>query len=363
MKSLVIYLLMIIISTSFLAAGIRNKKNINIYIIMGLLILTIFAGGRYYVGTDYRNYLIRFYRASEMQWGDIFKEREILFSSLVKITFSLGGRVLTWSTIAFIMSIVICYTLRSCYSNIHMSVSVLVYISAYYVASFNISRQILAAAFVFLSTKYIFENKPIKYFICIAVATSFHNTAIIAIIMWLIWDQKTNSVRINLKSILLIFILMVLILFNDKIILFITKNVDIFSKYETYMLENTRSFNNIEAKNRDIYLYILEFLIMIIFRKILYKHDNRINFFYILMFISIIISFTGFRSPFIKRSAIYFLLPARIILFGSLPKAFTKRSQFYIEIILIIYLLLLFTMSFYVLGHSDIMPYTFNLEM
>ena len=98
MTSVVIYLTAFAVSAYLIAKSKEYKKNINIYSILSIGILILFAAGRYHVGTDCDTYITIFERYSSYEWNDFFEQvdSDILFAIIAKVTYMCGGRILTW---------------------------------------------------------------------------------------------------------------------------------------------------------------------------------------------------------------------------------------------------------------------------
>ncbi|KRE97087.1 capsular biosynthesis protein [Paenibacillus sp. Soil766] len=155
-------------------------------IVMGVFVLI--AGLRKNIG-DTSSYMYS-YRISEFKWDDIKDKQEIGFGILQMIlkSFTEDPQLLIFLT-ALVTNVLIVYVLYK-YSRL-FEISIYIYItSGLYIVSMNGVRQFLASAIVFAATKYLFEGKWLRYFLVVAFASTFHQSALILIPIYFIVRRK-----------------------------------------------------------------------------------------------------------------------------------------------------------------------------
>ncbi|RNF39623.1 EpsG family protein [Planococcus salinus] len=188
-----------------------NKKSnliVLIFIIPSFILLFILSSFRGEFTTDYDAYVNLFNYYNQFSWLDIFYldiYQEIGYVFLNKTI----GVFTTNELYLFIFTsliILLCfYTQFKKYSPyIWISVLLFVTIGSFY-ASFNITRQILAAAIIFAGSQYLFERKMGKYILTVFLAALFHRTALIMIIFFFILNN-----RFKLKNIIVIFFIAII---------------------------------------------------------------------------------------------------------------------------------------------------------
>lgn len=356
MTSLIVYFGVFIIGTYFICKGTLYKNTFNILCIIGILILIIFAAGRYHVGTDMNTYMNIFTRYSSYTWSEFFSnvDGDLLYAIIAKITYSLGGRVLTWGTFATLIILPVYIALRKQYPEASMGAAFFAFLCFYFSVSFNITRQFIAVAIIFWGLKFVFQNRLILFLIVIAVATGFHASAPIAFFVWFLWDHRNNCPINGYRKIILLVGVAVIVLLYQYAIEFVANNIDALSSYATYAETSTH------GRNRDLYLYLLELIALLLLKKYLCE-DEKIDFMYCLLIISVMIGFTGFLHPQVKRMAYYFSLPSRLVLFGNMHYAFTENSRIYVKLIICVYVAAVFVLTAYILGESNLIPYRFDL--
>lgn len=72
-------------------------------------------------------------------------------------------------------------------------ISVFMYGCLYYYETYNTFRQALAIAIVIWGLEYIFKKKYAQYLICVAIATSFHYSALISLVLLFYFNSSKNG--------------------------------------------------------------------------------------------------------------------------------------------------------------------------
>lgn len=356
MASLALYLIVFIFGTLFLKQASIKKKSFITPAIIGFTIIILFAAGRYHVGTDMGTYTHMFERYLTSDWNAIFSESsEYLFLFIAKITYAIGGRVLTWGTFAALTAIPTFLALSDEYPKTSFGIAFFTFLCAYYSTSFNITRQMVSVALIFWGIKYIFRDQPCRFILLVIVATGFHTAALLAIPMWILWDHR-NSISIKgQKRLGVLIIIAVVVAFYQFFITRLSAGVDFFSRFDSFAISDNR------GRNRDFYVYLFELIIVLMFRRRLVLIDERNDFFISLLVISVLIDITGFSHPQVKRIAFFYAMPARMVLAGYLPQCSTGGNAKIIRVMTYIWVSMLFVLTTYVLRESNLIPYHFNL--
>src|SRR5699024_10398344 len=109
--------------------------------------------------------------------------------------------------------------------NIWISVLMFVTVRSYY-ASFNITRQILAVAIVFIGSKHLYERRFFKYMLFVFLAFLFHKSALIMIPFYFILNF-----RVNLRNLFLFSVGSIAVIFLFQDILSLLQNIGIYDNY------------------------------------------------------------------------------------------------------------------------------------
>ena len=355
-KSLCLYLFVLLFS-----AFLLNKKyqRVQIASLLGMMIPVVFAAGRYKVGTDFWTYERIFQRISKEPFGDFIKrllrEDDQLFTLLCRYTYKLGGRVLTWGVLAALIFIPIVVTLRKYYPNLSQGTAIAVFLLSGFVSAFNICREYVAVTFVFCAIRYVHENKLWRFLLMILLAALFHNSALIALVLWFLWDHKKNCViSIEKQVIFVVGTLGMALVYRQAIRLMAT----LFPKLESYAIYYS---SEIESGNRDFYVSVLVLSVVFCIIRSIRALDKRSDFFFILLIVGTLIGLTGFTHPQFKRIALYFTVPANVYFAGYAPKCFKQGQEAIGSGLIIGFYAALFVLTFYVLRQANILPYTFDL--
>ena len=355
MGSLITYLSIFFTSTLCLNEGRKKYNAINLWSLIGLSILVVFAAGRYHVGTDSNTYIHMFECYTLLPWSKILQSGEVLFCASAKICYMLGGRVLTWGVFAALTVIPIYLAIHRQYPELYGVAAFFSFLSVYFAFSFNITRQFIAVALIVWGMKYVFENKLIPFLLVIVLASGFHLSAPVAGLIWFLWDHKRNEPINGQKKAILLITITIFIFGYQEAISYITGRVSLFESYASYADISTR------GQNRDLYLHIVELVVLLLLKGKMKIEDKRIEVMYSLLIVSVLIGFTGFTHPQVKRLAYYYAVPAKMILFGYLPNCFTENSKKLAVALVCIYTAAYFTLTAYILGESNLIPYQFDL--
>ena len=196
----------------------------------------------------------------------------------------------------------------------------------FYSFLFSGLRQGIAFGITFFSYKYIRERKPIKFIICIVIASLFHKSAIIFLPAY--WLAK---IKMSKKSII-IFVATFIITF-----LFRSQIMGIFIKLfsEDYSIVKTNSFTY-------LFCAIITLVFGIVFYKQMIKNNKYSSQYFIFIMMSVIfLIFTSVGTNMLRISNYYYLF---IILF--LPEVLDsiedKKTELLIEYIMFIALIIVF---------------------
>ena len=357
MASIGLYLVIFFISAGLLS---NRYKNNNICICIGLLISIIFAAGRYYVGTDFMSYIYMFDRCSGIPWNLFLASSYAsspLFFLICKIIYPIGGRVLTFGTMATLTVALTYRTLKKYYPDIALGTSMVIFFFSFYSFSFNVTRQYVAVAIIMNGLQYIYEDEFMKYLICIAIAVMFHKSAIIAVIMWFFWDHGRHCAVVGKKRIILMFMILMVVFCYRLVITFLANNISFFHSYAPFVNIAQRGTNN-----RDFYLALFQLIIVLIMSKKLKIKDTRVDFMITIMSVALLIGITGFSHPHIKRIAYYFQMPSALVLFGYFPVCVKEKEKVLASGLIAIYVVTKFVLVAYVLGQGNLIPYIFDVN-
>jgi transmembrane protein EpsG len=188
-------------STSIQIAGVTAAIKPNkIFVLTALAALVAVSGLRSNIGDTY--FYKHAYEFNTFTWDYVLSEKDIGFGILqmiLKNHISEDPQILIFTT-ALLTNVLIVLTLYK-YSRL-IELSLYVYItSGLFIVSMNGIRQSLAAAIIFMGTKFIIDGKWLPYFLIVGFASFFHQSALILIPIYFIarfkaWSKATYALLV-----------------------------------------------------------------------------------------------------------------------------------------------------------------------
>lgn len=219
------YLILLIIIVAIACAGRRYGSKGVKYLSVGIIVLflVLFAGLRYRtVGTDTGNYLHMFESVNYI--NDIWQTNEYGYNAIMVLASVVSGNYAT--LLIFIALIVVtCYVSTIVQLTKRYETALFLFItSGAYTFFFNGARQGIAAAICFIAIPFLLDRKPTQYFLLIALAFTFHNTALIAAPLYFLavprvgWKQLAIVTVVTVVTIvfLAVFVQLAADLLNDR---------------------------------------------------------------------------------------------------------------------------------------------------
>lgn len=190
---------------------------------------------------------------------------------------------------------------------------------------YNVTRQAIASAFVFLGIAYFSKKKYISFALCVVLGALFHKTAIIMILLLPLYWFVMKRVK---KLIFTTIIISGVALLSVPIVVSVASNLGIFSTY----------INNIGFNFSVLFLfYTLPPLFYYALKPSLFKDDTKFKFCLTLYLFIIPMQFLGMKIPYTDRIMLYFrpmlaiAIPLMIAKYEEMGKAKGKNARvFYV---------------------------------
>lgn len=328
-----------------------------LYCILITLPIIILQGLRYAVGTDYFSYLSLYKgfgqeNALFLRWY----QTEPLFVLFCRIIYKIsnGNDAAFFLADAILINFLLFLTLDYYKDQINLPIMYFFYYMLCLPYFLNTERQGLAVIITWYATKYIHENKIIKFLICVLIAALFHNTAIIALVFYSI-KLFQGKYKKYTKKIFIVF-MMCLPFTLELIINFASRYLSIFRKYRKFLTNDLGKIKHI-----NINLLYMAFMIMILLFFINIIKTSRVDYIWILfLWISQLISYLlnnyiewGFRMSF------YFEFGMMFAYSFVYTKIRSRINKIALLAFLMVTLLFYFTYKFYIQGNGEIFPYQF----
>lgn len=320
---------------------------------LSVLIPAIVAGLRYNVGTDYDNYNNMFTALRSIKLSEVhlhFQNIEKGFIFISKLLVIIFDNKVVFGIWALIILAILVLTLLRQYSQFDLTLCYVLFLFLTFSDSFNILRQCIAAVIVFYGFKYIFDNKPIRFLVIIVISSTIHFSALFAIPLWFLWNHK-KTIIINYKK--LGFVLMAacvaVVVWRPVLRFAMSIGIPFVDKYASYLSDR-------ESSNRSFFVMLATLIVVLFTVRFLKCIDERTKFFIVAYAIGVIIESIGFYMPFAKRANLYYTIPLPMIL-SILPQSFTKNSRIIVKVCIVLYVIVQFIITAYILKQADLIPY------
>lgn len=332
----------------------KLKKNRKLYLIISVSLLFLLMGSRSYnIGIDTYSYCVNYLKTPLISWSEIFnKELSLgnknygffIFNKFLSMIFPKSYTFYLMS-ISGIISFTLYKFIFKFSKNYLMSLIILFSLGFIFFFMSGI-KQSLAISFILLSFIQLKERKIINFILMVILAASFHNTALVVLVLLAIEKIKLKKLYFLIAPVMIV----LSILFQKKIAYFIQKMVSV-GKYASYELGNV-SVNNLTG----LYIQCVIILFVFILAGYRLKKDEELEFYISIYLIGI---FFQALTPVIAeffRISMYFSIVSCILLPYAVEKSKYKQKQFILGS-----MMLFFIFYFYISSRGNISfnPYRF----
>lgn len=346
MENILFYL--IIFFCEFILCYYAKKTKNKVFIFISFLFPIIFIGFRYYVGTDYKNYIIFYNNCKNLSIIDLFQvnwEKGALAILKIVSLFTQDGKYF-FIPLAF-LSIYPLFKSNKLFGYKYLPLSILIFNLIYLPFFMNGMRQGIAMSFVTYSILLILKKHKKRSIVNLIIAYLFHKSCLLFLPFYLIvFFDKSESNKKTFKYMILSSVLISLI------ILFFLKDYLLslgILKYSSYL--NSIDVNNISFNYIFTYLPVIILLIAMRYR------DSTINTLKSLIISGYIFGIIGTTAKYLNRISLYFTFFEIILIPYMLANIKNKRTRIIITFLYILYIIIYFLYQYYVLGRNEIFPY------
>lgn len=306
----VYYILLTILGSCVVFKCYTLKHSTSMYLdIIAILLLIILSTLRSEtVGTDTGRYLKEFNNATNAGYyeeGQIENGFHYLLYCLRLIT---DNQMLFLFVISLLTLVPLCIVIHKISTNISLSLFLYV-VLGFYTQSYNVIRQSIAMPFILLAIYYLSQNSLRKSIICFIIATQFHLSAMLLIIIYALNYIKMNYIVVQ-TSVFASFVVGIVVVSNAELFDQIVNNIimildgTLLGKY-TYISDVVVSYGNLNGMITStlplsvlaIYtykvmpenIYTKTFVVGVVFNNILSSHGILLRYPYYFTIISILI--------------------------------------------------------------------------
>lgn len=367
------YLIAFSLSLIFIALSIKfdkkgYKKGNKICVFISIFIISLFAGLRSEtIGTDVLVYVkpyLDFINLYGLNWLMKYSDCEILYLLFTTFVSILGGDLkLLLFLITFLISLLVYLYAYDNKDETDLFSVYAVYLFVFLGISFNLVRQSIAMAIILYSTKYLRNKKIFKFIISIIIASLFHSSSLIMLVLYPMYSMFGKKTEPLFKFIIIILsvVIVVFIPFLSNYLYLISSRFNP-DKFKDAM------YSHININYTWEFVKIITLLFMLGLLKYNKNIDNNkynLNYFNFCKFL-LILDFIFFQMgaifKFSERFSYYFMLISYMYLIPCFLDIFLIDSKKNVIAYIFIFLILLFYFYFiYVqLGVSSIIPYKFG---
>lgn len=295
---------------SIIFVGLWNTQKINFKYNLLFFMVFIFSAFRFDVGYDYGHY----YRIILNEALQSYTNFELIPRYIAEFSNYIGFTQLFFIVTSYIIVSGVHCVLKKHSKDYFLSLLIFISIPYFYFISFSIVRQYCAIAIVFYGIKYIFQRKFFSYVVAVILASMFHYSAIIAIVIYFL-----N--RINLSRLTAV-VLIVVSFFVSPILSDIITQIPKYAAYGSYKTG--------VGPGMQLFLLLMS-AVFIFFYNSFKSTESK---FYYSVFIVGVCTYNAFIfiGEVAARTAYYFIIYL-ILLIPELGYRF-KKKQFYFVIIL-----------------------------
>lgn len=350
-----------------LASKFRGKNTKWIFVlfsILSIIIPALLAGMRdLSIGTDVSTYIINNYELARnaksfLEYAMIVYAKEPLYMLIVylvtKIFKDIHILLFVFSLIDLVCIYIGAYRLKK---YISIPTVLVIYYFFYYNDTYNMVRQHMAMAVLFLGIINVLEKKYWKFLPYIIIATMLHSSAVLSIVFpiihWFI-SNKVIGKNYKFRELLIVFVSAIVCIF-PKYIYIALADVGILSQRYIYYFQA----NSVSDNVLDTMFYLMEISIVLLFatraRKKIYAFDYlKINAILTLIFLQLsrVMYYGG-------RFSVYFGM-INMLMLAQLNKIGKNKEQRIAVNMLLALMLLIYWWYIYVYGGaSETYPYKF----
>lgn len=172
-------------------------KDTKVFLFVVVVALTVTAGCRYHVGTDYGNYIILYRKYASATFGELIG---ITKEPILPVIGKLSARYFdSYYPMFFAASVItVALALKSTYQDTtdYVFVTLLYALSGSWVGSFNGVRQFMAITIVYMGRKYIYQRKFLKFLAVCFVGFLAHKSALFFVLVYFVYTEKITGKRL-----------------------------------------------------------------------------------------------------------------------------------------------------------------------
>jgi len=167
-------------------------KRVNLKLI-AFIIIFLFCALRFDVGYDYMYYQNLITKNIDF-YEEMFNRMEFFNRGLISISQAINFPQFYFIVTSFIIIFLIYDVLKRESHDFLISTLIFLSFPIFFLSSLSIIRQYVAITIIFYSYRFIKSKKIIQFLTCVFLAFLFHKSAIIAVVLYWLYDRHINSI-------------------------------------------------------------------------------------------------------------------------------------------------------------------------
>lgn len=255
---------------------------------------------------------------------------------------------------SFIEIAIVVFTLKKNRDLVSLPIGMAIFLFLFFNLSLNILRQGMSLVILLYGFSYIRQKNLIKYTICLLIAYLFHNTALIGILVYLIYNYSNKKPRIVYQLIIVLVTLVIICGFTQIQSYLLNVNI-LDQRYSTY-LNNSNLVRG--GFLTHLFLFCFPTLMLYFFNK---SENNTFYGLRMIVIVSALLSILNLKIAFLSRITLYFDIFFVFALGYIVDKGknINYKSLSFNKIILFIYLLTYWIIIYALMGSGETVPYIF----
>jgi len=330
---------------ALLAISMSNQKRVHTHIVVWLFVgifLTLFIGWRHHVGGDWNNYLRRFQQVADLSFSATMGKSDPGYQLIVYIINDFGLSIYAVNFVSAMLFVtgLIVFLRKELNPWLGLTVAIPYLII---VVSMGYTRQGVAIGLVMWGLASLQKKKFLQFLLLIALATSFHKSAVLMIAFGMFTQGKGKFFKFI--GVLVAGIGIWLSFIDDT-------SSALWKNYIEKEMQSQGAFIR-------VVLNFIPALLLLTFHKKWKEHFNDYTLWMMIALASIVsLVAVKFASTAVDRMALYFI-PIQIVVYARLPFLLNERLSPKVTTIFIIlfYALILFVWLHYAANAQYWIPY------
>ena len=315
------YIVLLLSMTLLILSKYKNKYK-KFFIFSSATVLILFASfrgiiaGGVYKGNDFESYRKWFELINTIK---ISWDSEALFNYLLMYIYKYTNSFFVFICITSVLLVYSIYKFSFENSSNYLYTIFCFIAFGIYELAFSAIRQWIAGAIFLIAFKFIKEREFWKYFICIMIASAFHNSAIVLLVIY-----PFINIRIDVK------IKIIAVIFLSAIITLLTKSSAIIELIYNYFPAYRLKYINIGNElNSNYTVFIISAVCLFItqyYKKAFRNKDEGYNYKTCYLVLLFFFSYIATLNPMFGRLLQYFM-PAIPLIMPSIISLVNKKEQ------------------------------------